>query len=219
MKLYVHMTDMERAPLQIRSTGRGFEREILQVRIPGDTMNRGGPRGEGRGGGGGGGGEEGSFSIKNGQQPRPAEHLSPEKPLELPSPLNTITVDREKTCPLLLRVFPNLGRHHNILQFSNGNTPAGELQIYTWMDASLKELSGLIRDVQSEARLRDTIFEFSLVFPDPHSSMYRSRSIGTTLSGTKGKDDNKCLYDVNFKIGNYLTVAITPPDDHHSFPN
>jgi hypothetical protein len=37
-----------------------------------------------------------------------------------------------QTCPLLLRVFCNTGRHHNILDYSRGNVPANELQIYTW---------------------------------------------------------------------------------------
>ncbi|KAG8584791.1 hypothetical protein GDO81_004766 [Engystomops pustulosus] len=42
-------------------------------------------------------------------------------------------IDREKTCPLLLRVFTtNNGRHHRMDEFSRGNVPSSELQIYTW---------------------------------------------------------------------------------------
>lgn len=37
-------------------------------------------------------------------------------------------------------------------EFANGNTPANELQIYTWLDASLKELTSLIKDVNPETR-------------------------------------------------------------------
>lgn len=37
-----------------------------------------------------------------------------------------------QTCPLLLRVFCNNGRHHNIMEYSRGNVPSNELQIYTW---------------------------------------------------------------------------------------
>ncbi|XP_033037353.1 histone deacetylase complex subunit SAP18-like [Trachypithecus francoisi] len=41
-------------------------------------------------------------------------------------------IDREKTCPLLLRVFTtNNGRHHRMDEFSRGNVPSSELQIYT----------------------------------------------------------------------------------------
>ncbi|KFM59050.1 Histone deacetylase complex subunit SAP18, partial [Stegodyphus mimosarum] len=40
-------------------------------------------------------------------------------------------IDREKTCPLLLRVFLNDGRHHSPSEYSRGNVPSNELQIYT----------------------------------------------------------------------------------------
>ncbi|XP_037601502.1 histone deacetylase complex subunit SAP18 [Cebus imitator] len=47
-------------------------------------------------------------------------------------------IDREKTCPLLLRVFTtNNGRHHRMDEFSRGNVPSSELQIYTWTDDSM----------------------------------------------------------------------------------
>lgn len=36
-----------------------------------------------------------------------------------------------QTCPLLLRVFCNTGRHHAMNEFIRG-TPSNELQIYTW---------------------------------------------------------------------------------------
>jgi len=38
-----------------------------------------------------------------------------------------------QTCPLLLRVFCNTGRHHMLSEYARGNTPANELQIYTWL--------------------------------------------------------------------------------------
>jgi histone deacetylase complex subunit SAP18 len=37
-------------------------------------------------------------------------------------------------------------------EYSHGSTPSNELQIYTWMDASLKELTALIRDVNPDTR-------------------------------------------------------------------
>ncbi|GBM02981.1 hypothetical protein AVEN_214702-1, partial [Araneus ventricosus] len=42
-----------------------------------------------------------------------------------------VSIDREKTCPLLLRVFLNNGRHHSLGEFVRGNVPPNELQIYT----------------------------------------------------------------------------------------
>ena len=52
------------------------------------------------------------------------------------------------------------------VSFSAGQTPQNELQIYTWMDATLKELTGLIKEVNPESRRRGTYFDFAIVYPD-----------------------------------------------------
>lgn len=122
-------------------------------------------------------------------------------------------VDREKTCPLLLRVFCNTGRHCNVLEYSHGSTPSNELQIYTWLDATLKELTSLVKEVNVEARQKGTFFDFAIVFPDTRSSGYRIREIGSTCSGRKGQDDTVTLASKDFEIGDYLDIAITPPRD------
>jgi histone deacetylase complex subunit SAP18 len=44
-----------------------------------------------------------------------------------------------QVCPLLLRVFPRLGAHHQLEDFARrGEEPKDEVQIYTWMDATLR---------------------------------------------------------------------------------
>ncbi|PNF38349.1 Histone deacetylase complex subunit SAP18 [Cryptotermes secundus] len=121
-------------------------------------------------------------------------------------------VDREKTCPLLLRVFCSTGRHHNMIDYSRGNVPANELQIYTWMDATLREITSLVKEVNPEARRKGTYFDFSLVFPDVRSPGYRMREIGTTCSGQRGSDDGKTLAQARFCIGDYMDISITPPN-------
>ncbi|XP_066169148.1 histone deacetylase complex subunit SAP18 isoform X2 [Sylvia atricapilla] len=84
-------------------------------------------------------------------------------------------IDREKTCPLLLRVFTtNNGRHHRMDEFSRGNVPSSELQIYTWMDATLKELTSLVKEVYPEARKKGTHFNFAIVFTDLKRPGYSS---------------------------------------------
>nr|CAG4645925.1 EOG090X0HU3 [Lynceus sp. MCZ IZ 141354] len=120
-------------------------------------------------------------------------------------------IDREKTCPLLLRVFYSTGRHHNVSDFARGSVPSNELQIYTWMDATLLELTSLIREVNPDSRRRGTTFEFSVVFPDFRSTSYRINHWGTTTSGEKGPDDSKSLQQLRFSIGDYVSVAILPP--------
>jgi len=95
---------------------------------------------------------------------------------------------------------------------SLGNTPANELQIYTWMDATLKELEGLVKEVNPEARRRGTYFDFALVYPDLRQNpRCQTRDVGTTIASQRGPDDNKTLHDCKFVIGDFIDVAITPP--------
>ncbi|XP_058445977.1 histone deacetylase complex subunit SAP18 [Malaya genurostris] len=120
-------------------------------------------------------------------------------------------VDREKTCPLLLRVFCSTGRHHSANEYNHGNVPSNELQIYTWMDATLRELTTLVRDVNPETRRKGTYFDFAIVSPD-RGSQFRMREIGVTCSGQKGADDSKTLTNAKFIIGDYMDINITPPN-------
>lgn len=120
-------------------------------------------------------------------------------------------VDREKTCPLLLRVFCSTGRHHMLSEFARGNTPSNELQIYTWLDATLKELTSLVKEVNPDARKKGTFFDFAIIYPDNRTPTYRLREIGTTCAGHRGQDDSVSLAGKKFQIGDYLDIAITPP--------
>ena len=54
-------------------------------------------------------------------------------------------VDREKTCPFLLRLFYKENARHMLDDFMDNKVPEqDELQIYTWNDATLKEISELV---------------------------------------------------------------------------
>lgn len=119
-------------------------------------------------------------------------------------------------------------------EYSHGNTPSNELQIYTWMDASLKELTSLIRDVNPDTRRKGetgegkssdenptltlyfvgTYFDFALVYPDrDQMGAHRMREIGVTCSGQRGADDSKTLQLAKFQIGDYLDINITPANN------
>lgn len=51
-----------------------------------------------------------------------------ESMVEKQAPPNIKVIDREKTCPLLLRVFCGAGgRHNSISEFSHGNVPSNEV--------------------------------------------------------------------------------------------
>lgn len=96
--------------------------------------------------------------------------------------------------------------------YANRRTPpaSNELQIYTWLDASLSELMGLIRETP-EYRAKGTQFSFSVVFPEPNAPTYRMRSIGLTIGGKRGPEDNMTLAQCRYQIGDYIDVAILPP--------
>uniref|UniRef100_UPI00358EB611 histone deacetylase complex subunit SAP18 n=1 Tax=Myxine glutinosa TaxID=7769 RepID=UPI00358EB611 len=135
---------------------------------------------------------------------------------EIPAREPERAVDRERTCPLLLRVFvSDTGRHHRAEDFVRGTTPGNELQIYTWMDCSLRELSSLVREVNPESRKKGTEFKFAIVYPDPKYIGYRVKEIGSTISGRRGLDDHMTLSSQKFHIGDFLDVAVIPPGRQH----
>ncbi|KAB2626691.1 histone deacetylase complex subunit SAP18 [Pyrus ussuriensis x Pyrus communis] len=118
-------------------------------------------------------------------------------------------IDREKTCPLLLRVFTKTGSHHTNADFAvRGKEPKDEVQIYTWKDATLRELTDLVKEVAPAARRRNARLSFAFVYPDKHGH-FVVREVGKTLSNGNGKlDDAKVLAELGFQIGDYLDVAI-----------
>uniref|UniRef100_A0A3Q4I319 18 kDa Sin3-associated polypeptide n=1 Tax=Neolamprologus brichardi TaxID=32507 RepID=A0A3Q4I319_NEOBR len=70
----------------------------------------------------------------------------------------------------------NSGRHHRVDEFARGNVPSSELQIYTWMDATLKELTSLVKEVYPEARKKGTYFSFAIVIVFAFICTYFHRS-------------------------------------------
>ncbi|KAK2108735.1 Histone deacetylase complex subunit sap18 [Saguinus oedipus] len=107
--------------------------------------------------------------------------------------------------------------------FSRGNVPSSDLQIYTWMYATLKELTSLVKEVYPEARKKGTHFNFAIVFTDVKRPGYRVKKVGSTVSGREGTDDSVTLQLQKFQIGDYLDIAIispnrSPPPSGHMRP-
>jgi histone deacetylase complex subunit SAP18 len=86
--------------------------------------------------------------------------------------------------------------------------PSNELQIYTWLDANLKELTRLITEVYPNTKTKGTKFSFAVIYPSPRTPVFNLKEIGQTTIGTKGPDDNVTLQSKRFVIGDYLDVAI-----------
>lgn len=103
--------------------------------------------------------------------------------------------------------------HYKPAEYNRGNTPQNELQVYTWKDATLYELTQLVKEVNPEARRKGTKFSFAFVYPDVRQPIYRLREIGSTMTGVKGPDDLKTLSQLRLNIGDHMDIAITPPDN------
>lgn len=86
------------------------------------------------------------------------------------------------------------------------------------MDATLRELAALVKEVNPDARRRGTYFDFAIVYPDPRSAVYRLREIGTVCSGVRGPDDLASLQDKKFIIGDYVDIAISSPSAQSAMP-
>eukprot|EP01114_Cavostelium_apophysatum_P018000 TRINITY_DN5472_c0_g1_i1.p1 TRINITY_DN5472_c0_g1~~TRINITY_DN5472_c0_g1_i1.p1 ORF type:complete len:148 (+),score=14.89 TRINITY_DN5472_c0_g1_i1:291-734(+) len=138
-------------------------------------------------------------------------------------PLRHGEVDREKICPFLLRVFYKMSAHNRAELFDRrGDEPSDEIQIYTWKDATLREITTLLQQVVSAANSKNARLSFAVVYPDKIGRMVL-KEIGTCWSAPSvaasrtrrttaeiTKDDNKTLDELRFETGDYLDVAIYP---------
>ena len=77
------------------------------------------------------------------------------------------------------------------------------------LDCSLRELMGLIKEVNNDTRRPGTHFDFAVVRPDAHPGQFEMRELGSTTSGQKGLDDMKTLQELKFIIGDYVDVAVS----------
>ncbi|XP_049795996.1 histone deacetylase complex subunit SAP18 [Schistocerca nitens] len=123
-------------------------------------------------------------------------------------------VDREKTCPMLIRVFPSEGRHHSLAYYQDGQTPVSELHLYSWMDATLDELSKCVARLMPDVASEGTHLVFARVFPDKRPECepgsYAMKEVGVVCCGVAGLDDGKTLAQAKFCPGDFLDVAVLP---------
>ena len=125
---------------------------------------------------------------------------------------NEFFVDREKTCPFLLRIFYKINGNNSLSNF-NGDTFPPELDIYTWEDADLKELAKKINSA-----LKDTVlgmydlYKFSRIYYDSKGTLLRD-DIGNVVINDKRSKLNlnvkMTLKEIGFQIGDYFDINIT----------
>lgn len=84
-------------------------------------------------------------------------------------------------------------------------TPS-EMQIYTWKDATLRELVEAIRSAKPSARPNSAKFEVSFAYPVPDG--IEVRRVGSLHAGRAGSDDQLTLARLRFETGDFLAVSI-----------
>lgn len=119
------------------------------------------------------------------------------------------TLDRQKVCPMYVRLFCRMHGHHSPADFSARHQPTDdELTVYTWRDATLGELADLIKEVNIECRRKDAVFDFQLVYADLRGK-FLFKPMGRVLNGRPGRGDRRTLEDIRFMQGDFIDVAIT----------
>ncbi|RHZ75012.1 hypothetical protein Glove_218g12 [Diversispora epigaea] len=122
---------------------------------------------------------------------------------------NKLVVDREKTVPFLLRIFWRQGHHHRPDDYTPEHLPTeNEVQIYTWKDATLKEIANLFREVNAEANKPNARLSFKLVYLDNLRGKYVLKDLGAVHNLSPSSDHDTNLDDARFVIGDFLDVAI-----------
>jgi histone deacetylase complex subunit SAP18 len=118
-------------------------------------------------------------------------------------------INREKICPFLLRVFYKDNDFNSLEDMSSGIFPTNrELHIYTWMDASLREITMLIKEAVDLARNKEATIYFSFIFPDSKGKLQR-KEVGYVYSNKKCPDESKTLQNLKFTIGDYMDINIS----------
>lgn len=150
----------------------------------------------------------------------------------------TAQIDRRTTTPFLLRLFYRTGSFPPLNDFSTGgHLPPQQLQIYTWPNCSLRELTSIVHSAipqQFPSPAVGTRISFRLVFPDTKPSStrpgepgrYMTKDLGSVVVGSDPDsngdtvmnstsaldgDAEKTLQDARFIIGDYIACAILPP--------
>lgn len=144
--------------------------------------------------------------------------------------IRTTTVDREKTCPFLLRVFVKPGVHHDLdreFQSPDRLPLCDESQLYAWKDTTLRDICLQLLD--SNPTIKSNLpFKFSLklIFletprdlssgsHDAPPARYKSQDLGSILCRDLARPISaapnsslKSLQDVRFVVGDFVDVAL-----------
>ncbi|KAF4322614.1 hypothetical protein BBO99_00003759 [Phytophthora kernoviae] len=126
-------------------------------------------------------------------------------------------IDREKHCPFLLRVFFSSDAHNRhdsfditteVFEALDEKPIANELHIYTWPDATLREIADLVQDSNADAQTPNKRLSICVV-SETRDGRVLMRKVGfVNSSHRRCADDMKTLASVRFQPGDLLDMAL-----------
>ncbi|KAK4163451.1 Sin3 associated polypeptide p18, partial [Cladorrhinum sp. PSN259] len=135
---------------------------------------------------------------------------------------------RDETPPFLVKVFYRTQAFHRPEEFMEGERLPPCLDIHTWRDCTLKELTELIADSTPKVLPEPPIgtrLAFRLIYRESHGQQkFATKDIGTLVIGEgrpganpgapPNSDRLKTLAEVRFITGDYISCAILPPNEY-----
>ncbi|CAD2109643.1 histone deacetylase complex subunit SAP18, putative [Plasmodium vinckei] len=117
-------------------------------------------------------------------------------------------INREKTCPFLLRLFYKTNVEYisvDDIDLNKSGVNNNELQIYAWIDITMREIVTLVKDFYKEGRKRNAQWIFN-----GYSCETKKINFLSKVHSIKHnyKEDNKTLLSLNYEIGDIILLSI-----------
>ncbi|KAI5814004.1 Sin3 associated polypeptide p18-domain-containing protein [Pyronema omphalodes] len=132
-----------------------------------------------------------------------------------PPPSAPTKIDRTTTTPFLLNLYYRTGGFHRLDEFRSTSQPRSYIQIYTWRDCTLHELSILLSSALPSLCPPKSRCGFRLIYADTRygAARYTTKDLGAVVPAGDPALDNvakKTLSEVQFVVGDWIDVAVYP---------
>lgn len=125
-------------------------------------------------------------------------------------------IDRQATTPFLIRIFSSHGGFHRADEFDVHSQPRNEINLYSWKDATLGELTTLLTKElvgDSDSPVSSFKFGYRLIYGDNARGRFLTRDIGTVQVSHESRDSQKSLQESRFVVGDWIDIAVLQPGD------
>ena len=120
-------------------------------------------------------------------------------------------IDRTYTCPFLIHVYWSLNSQLRFSDFNPKPPTNNELLIYTWLNATLREITQIITSCDSVIKNTRSCHKiaFSIVQYNNVKGKFDIKRIGIVRIKNTTDDDagKQTLEDLGFRIGDYLSIG------------